>query len=256
MGFGVSRISGQRLSIDQQRFALHWRRDSQQGDSLRIECRAQATNEPLQPWIEFDPFPQFREEWKSVSVPSSPGRPRSRPAKELSCFDPHFIGEADATSSSGSAVSRATIAVSIPSSSGSRIQRATSFGSGEASPSVSIPSSSGKRMQHLAGQELGGQLLQNASIPSSSGRRMQPDLTNHGDGIEVQFQSPLHRGDGCNITSSLPAGAATAEFQSPLHRGDGCNAPLRRPWRRNSSLRFNPLFIGETDATAGVSLGC
>ena len=36
------------------------------------------------------------------------------------------------------------------------------------------------------------------------------------------FQSPFHRGNGCNVCSAMTR-ARLRSFQSPFHRGNGCN---------------------------------
>ena len=48
-------------------------------------------------------------------------------------------------------------------------------------------------------------------------------------GDRFRFQSPCHRGDGCNVGNVLQEIAVRQIFQSPCHRGDGCNLHVLAP---------------------------
>ena len=70
------------------------------------------------------------------------------------------------------------------------------------------------------------------------------------------FQSPFHRGNGCNAVSRAASSwhrMNVVIFQSPFHRGNGCNAPVvtRRPEYRQCTA-FSPLFIGVTVVTLPI----
>ena len=70
--------------------------------------------------------------------------------------------------------------------------------------------------------------------------------------VTMGFQSPFHRGNGCNHCRwcSLWYIERKAAFQSPFHRGNGCNLGLRDAGHRHSTtIAFSPLFIGVTVAT-------
>ena len=95
--------------------------------------------------------------------------------------------------------------------------------------------------------------------------------------VKLSFQSPFHRGNGCNRVSKLILSSGS-DFQSPFHRGNGCNksmphrkslegifqSPFHRGngcnwrssrfrWRRCST--FSPLFIGVTVVTISTDCG-
>ena len=57
------------------------------------------------------------------------------------------------------------------------------------------------------------------------------------------FQSPCHRGDGCNAGRGKCPVRGGMDFQSPCHRGDGCN-PADRPGRGHRQALSVPLSSG------------
>ena len=61
------------------------------------------------------------------------------------------------------------------------------------------------------------------------------------------FQSPFHRGNGCN-RRVMPIDTSVKVFQSPFHRGNGCNSGFQN-WQGRYSIAFSPLFIGVTVVT-------
>ena len=65
------------------------------------------------------------------------------------------------------------------------------------------------------------------------------------------FQSPIHRGNKCNRMGRSPLLTAFTPlvFQSPIHRGNKCNP--KNPALPLMFTAFSPLFIGETNVTAG-----
>ena len=67
------------------------------------------------------------------------------------------------------------------------------------------------------------------SVPLSSGRWLQRINRRRPGHAHCVFQSPCHRGDGCNLSGELKD-AVGADFQSPCHRGDGCNSMWTRSY--------------------------
>ena len=61
------------------------------------------------------------------------------------------------------------------------------------------------------------------------------------------FQSPIHRGDRCNLGAAW-CWLRLLPFQSPIHRGDRCNLPISRK-NHYRTRPFSPLFIGVIGAT-------
>ena len=111
--------------------------------------------------------------------------------------------------------------VSIPFSSGQRMQRRLFCSAHKSHLAVSIPFSSGQRMQ-LHRIRAKCQKLKLVSIPFSSGQRMQRENTSR-TAIRIKsFQSPFHRVKGCNVREYEP-GSREYSFQSPFHRVKGCN---------------------------------
>ena len=73
------------------------------------------------------------------------------------------------------------------------------------------------------------------------------------------FQSPFHRGNGCN-SRECDWRYQCICFQSPFHRGNGCNPSGTQVLDSIESRTFSPLFIGETVVTTyrayyGVNTG-
>ena len=67
--------------------------------------------------------------------------------------------------------------------------------------------------------------------------------------LMFDFQSPFHRGNGCNSLSMTISPSVTL-FQSPFHRGNGCN-DTQRASTPEGVAPFSPLFIGVTVVTTG-----
>ena len=60
--------------------------------------------------------------------------------------------------------------------------------------------------------------------------------------IEI-FQSPFHRGNGCNTMGPMRLKVRRRCFQSPFHRGNGCNEGFNVEFL-DCIITFSPLFIG------------
>ena len=143
-----------------------------------------------------------------------------------SAFSPLLIGEQTATQRQPRRPSQAPDALSVPSSSGNKLQLASTGASrASALQPLSVPSSSGNKLQR---RRAGGSRSDRAplSVPSSSGNKLQR----------------LER----VATERTPE----RRFQSPPHRGTNCNAASRRmPPAATHGLAFSPLLIGEQTAT-------
>ena len=95
---------------------------------------------------------------------------------------------------------------------------------------VSVPSSSGRSVRPCD-RSCPAFGLASVSVPSSSGRSVRLDERAHPARSRLVFQSPPHRGDRCDSTTSGGTGITVDTFQSPPHRGDRCDLAevVRRP---------------------------
>ncbi len=135
--------------------------------------------------------------------------------------------------------------ISVPSSSGKSLQ--LDLGPRNWLRSyISVPSSSGKSLQRSIGVE--GCQRRAISVPSSSGKSLQPSEP-YVQMVEVEFQSPLHRGSLFNLTTSSFATSLT-NF-SPLFIGEVSSTDLAL-LSVSAESNFSPLFIGEVSSTSAT----
>jgi hypothetical protein len=140
---------------------------------------------------------------------------------------------------------RSTSKISVPSSSGTRVQR-------DFDPLISSNSANfsplfigDSRSTCKCGNNGGGDCV--ISVPSSSGTRVQRQI------VEVKYRatpyfSPLFIGDSRSTAQQNAQDRQDKEFQSPLHRGLAFNKA--RPGGSSNLIRhFSPLFIGDSRST-------
>src|SRR5579875_1830778 len=189
-----------------------------------------------------------------ISVPSSSGKSLqlfllAGKNEKMSNFSPLFIGEI--TSTGHVRGSRRCTAISVPSSSGKSLQPTVIFCS-SLRTIISVPSSSGKSLQHV---------LSCCERDSHS-----------------RFQSPLHRGNHFNYSSSpikmtkynisVPSSSGKS-LQRMLTLTHGIHGHISVPSSSGKSLQrddyefiryaiwnFSPLFIGEITSTKRWAYSC
>ena len=64
--------------------------------------------------------------------------------------------------------------------------------------------------------------MNDLSVPYSSGAMVVTGELRGSARDDQNFQSPIHRGNGCNVINKLNL-YELINFQSPIHRGNGCN---------------------------------
>ena len=114
-------------------------------------------------------------------------------------------------------------------------------------PPLSIPFSSGQRMQPSA-QVPNLRGPRGLSIPFSSGQRMQPRGAPALPGWNECFQSPFHRVKGCNY-EPLASVKRVDLLSIPFSSGQRMQLDELVRILAKKLKPFNPLFIGSKDAT-------
>jgi len=138
-------------------------------------------------------------------------------------------------------------AISVPSSSGSRVQRNRLIQPRLARGNISVPSSSGSRVQPNHGH--GGQQRSGNFSPLFIGESRSTSQRCAGTASTERISVPSSSGSRVQLKLEVAAIIRLSPFQSPLHRGVAFNIRLRR-LRVIPTTHFSPLFIGESRSTA------
>ena len=141
--------------------------------------------------------------------------------------------------------------LSIPSSSGSWLRNPACTHRPAPAPPLSIPSSSGSWLRIVAAVAVPAHFP--LSIPSSSGSWLRNRGEIFGSALTIDhFQSPLHRGHGCESDYGSRSGNSSRIFQSPLHRGHGCEDKADNVYVTDLPLSI-PSSSGSWLRTSGAS---
>ena len=159
-------------------------------------------------------------------------------------FSPLFIGDSCSTHRSQRKSSQWRY-ISVPSSSGTRVQRRAVTAQAFQLGMISVPSSSGTRVQLVFPRRQ--RQLKLISVPSSSGTRVQPCTLLNAVPISSYF-SPLFIGDSCS-TINTAVGPPPVNNFSPLFIGDSCSTRSGAHPQRYRQRHFSPLFIGDSCST-------
>ena len=166
-----------------------------------------------------------------------------------------------------------TLALSVPSSSGNKLQltrwarkakvlfpfsplligEQTATAPRADSPwhplSLSVPSSSGNKLQ-LSHPRVQWSQHSCLSVPSSSGNKLQLSKTVERGATPEEAFSPLLIGEQTATRTKASYVWPASGFQSPPHRGTNCNSSARARPAAAGLISFSPLLIGEQTATA------